>query len=499
VPPFKAKPFRTLASQFAALATSFVFFRPGAPGVGGAMGLFSFALRPHLFFGRVKSQLRRSLIACTGDGIFAEVITALTTSTVLAAWALHLGGNPFLIGLLGAIPFLSQIVHLPAAWITSRWGYRRVALFSITASRQVYWALVPLPFLPVSPGTQQVLLTMVALANGILGVIGNNSWVAWMSDLVPRRLRGRYFGQRNAMSIIGGTVATFIAALILDWARRAHHVDWALSSLAALACLAGFVTTWCLTHQHAPHHARSPAPVSLRAMFRPFFDPAARPLLVYMMGWNAAVALGAVFIPVHMIAHLKMNFLLIAVHGAASAFFRVSTSSLWGRALDRLGARPILVFCSFGLASIPLIWLFPTESFLWPVVLDASLGGVLWAGHAIAVFSLPLTLAPKQGRPYYLAAFTASGGVCYAFSAIGGGAIAAALPEGMTLFSHPLVNLHVLFMASGVARLVAAILSLKLTEPNSAPVSELSKLIQGPVFRARDRAIRVAIQPLIRR
>ncbi len=499
MPPFKAKPFRTLASQFAALATSFVFFRPGVSGVGGAMGLFSFAFKPHRFVGRVKSQLRRSLIACTGDGIFAEVITALTTSTVLIAWALHLGGNPFLVGLLGAIPFLSQVVHLPAAWMTSRWGYRRVAIFSISASRQVYWALVPLPFLPVSPETKQSLLVTVALLNGIFGVIGNNAWVAWMGDLVPRRLRGRYFGQRNAMSIVGGTVATFVAALILDWARRAQRVDLALSALAAVGCLAGFVTAWCLSHQHAPNHPRSSAPVCLRTMFKPFFDPAARPLLIYMMGWNAAVALGAVFIPVLMLTYLKMNFLLIAVHGAATAFFRVATSALWGKALDRLGARPILVFCSFGLAAIPFIWLFPNAHFLWPVVLDAALGGTLWAGHAIAVFSLPLTLAPKQGRPYYLAAFTASGGICYAATAIAGGAVAAALPTDMTLLSHPLVNLHVLFIASGISRLVAAVLSLKLAEPNSAPVRELSRLIQGPVFRVRDRAIKVALQPLTRR
>jgi hypothetical protein len=270
--------------------------------------------------------------------------------------------------------------------------------------------------------------------------------------------------------------------------------------LAVLACLSGFVTAWCLSHQHAPHpHAPSKAQVSLRTMVKPFFDPAARPLLVYMMGWNAAVALAAVFIPVLMITHLKMNYLLIAIHGAATAFFRVSTSALWGRALDRLGARPILVFCSFGLAAIPFIWLFPNSQLLWPVVLDAALGGSLWAGHAIAVFSLPLTLAPKQGRPYYLAAFTASGGICYALMAILGGAVAAALPTHMTVLSHPFVNLHVLFLASGSARLVAAVLSLKLAEPNSAPVSELSRLIQGPVYRVRDRAIKVALQPLIRR
>lgn len=498
VPPFKPKPFRTLASQFAALATSFVFFRPGASGVGGAMGLFSFAFEPHLFFGRIKSQLRRSLMACTGDGIFAEVITSLTTGTVLTAWALHLGGSPFLVGLLGAIPFLTQLVHLPAAWITSHWGYRRVALFSIFVSRQVYWGLVPLPFLPLSTGAKQLCLVGVALLNGIFGVVGNNSWVAWMGDLVPRRLRGRYFGQRNAMSIIGGTVATFIAAVILDGARSRGRVDLALAVLAGLACLSGFVTAWCLHHQHAPHK-HEPTPISFRAMLKPFFDPATRPLLVYMMGWNAAVALAAVFIPVLMITYLKMNFILIAVHGVATAFFRVSTSSLWGRALDRLGARPILVFCSFGLAAIPFIWLIPHPGFLWPVVLDAALGGSLWAGHAIAVFSLPLTVAPKKGRPYYLAAFTASGGICYALTAIGGGAIAAALPSQMTLFSRPLVNLHILFIASGVSRLIAALLSLKLAEPNSAPVSELSRLIQEPVFRARDRAIKVALQPLIRR
>ncbi|HZH02343.1 MAG TPA: MFS transporter, partial [Myxococcaceae bacterium] len=440
MPPSQTRNFRSLLSHFAALATSLPSFRPGVPGLGATLGLVSFALSGGPFSSKVRGKLRRSLIACTSDGIFAEVVTALTTGTVLTAWALHLRGNAFLIGLLAAIPFLCQIIHLPAAWMTSTWGYRKVALFSIAWSRRVFWLLAPLPFLPVSDGVKQAVLVAVALGNGVFGVVGNNAWVAWMGELVPESLRGRYFGRRNALSIVGGTVATFVAALILDGANAVGGTHIALAILATAASLSGQFSVWCIARQHVPHGApAATGRMSLSATLKPFLDRETWPFLVYTSGWNSAVALAAAFFPVYMITYLKMNFLWIAAHAAGSALFRVLTSHLWGRALDRLGARPILVFCSFGITVIPLIWLFPTENFLWPVVVDAVVGGVLWAGHAIAAFSLPLTLAPKGNRPYYLAAFTATGGIFYAVFAVGGGALATALPERMVVFDQPII------------------------------------------------------------
>ena len=71
------------------------------------------------------------------EGALAEVVGACTSGGVLTAWALFLDLPPFLIGVLGALPFTAQLVQLPAAWCTRRFGGRRAALWTIGISRHI--------------------------------------------------------------------------------------------------------------------------------------------------------------------------------------------------------------------------------------------------------------------------------------------------------------------------------------------------------------------------
>jgi MFS family permease len=419
-----------------------------------------------------RGRLRKSLRLSTVDGLFSEVIVAFTQGSVLTAWTLFVGGGTFLVGLLAAMPYLSQLFHLPAAWVTSMFGRRRVTFWSVLIQRQAYWLLVPLPFLGLPSSVQQTVLVSVALTQGVMGVIGNNAWVSWMGDLVPENLRGRYFGRRNAVATFGGTLAALTAGLTMDHFQGNGSIALALSVLSGLAAISGMVTSYCLWHQHEPHVSRAPEEVNIAATLRPFFDKNVRPFLTYQATWNFAVATASSFIPIHMVQNLKMGFALVAVHASALAFCRVIASPFWGRLIDKVGARPVLVLTSFGICSLPFIWLFPAQGRLWPVFLDAFISGTLWSGHAVAIFSLPFAMAPAKGRPFYLAAFTATAGSFYALASTFGGAFAESLPSTFILLGKPWNNVHVLFFASFVFRLVAASLTLRLHEPESSSVRE---------------------------
>jgi hypothetical protein len=166
-----------------------------------------------------RSRLRRSLRACTAEGMLAEVVGACTGGAVLTAWALHLGAGALLAGVLVVLPQIAQLCHVPAAWTTARLGHRRAAILLVGASRQAYWPLVLLPFLPLGTDARRAVLIAVVSVAGVLGVLGNNAWTVWMSELVPRRLRGRYFGRRTMLCLLGAALAAGAAGLLLDRAR----------------------------------------------------------------------------------------------------------------------------------------------------------------------------------------------------------------------------------------------------------------------------------------
>jgi MFS family permease len=407
-----------------------------------------------------RSRLRRSLRTCTAEGMLAEVVGATTGGAVLTAWALHLGAGALLAGVLVVLPQIAQLFHVPAAWTTARLGHRRATILLVGVSRQLYWPLVALPFLPLGdPARRGILVAVVALV-GVLGVLGNNAWSVWMSELVPRRLRGRYFGRRTMFCLLGAASASGAAGLFLDWARRRGWADHALAALALGACLTGALTTVLMRRQHDPAGAQEPRSISARALLRPLADRLVRPLLIYQGVWNLAVGVAGSFFALFMLRHLRMGFALLALHGTATSLSRMMAAPLWGRLIDRVGPRRVLVTCSYGIAAVPLVWLFPTPSQLWPLALDALVAGVLWSGHALASFTLPLELIPRQGRSTYLAALSTIGGLSFGAGTVLGGLLAENLPRATFLLGHPLADLQVLFLASSVLRFAGAFAAL---------------------------------------
>lgn len=411
-----------------------------------------------------RGALRRSLVASSIEGGFAEVVGACAGGSVLTGWALYLDCSPLEIAVLSAIPFVGQIAHLPAAAVTARWGAKRVALWTVLAARQVYLVLAALPFLGVAHATERVVLMSVAATAAVLGVLGNNAWQAWMAALVPQRMRGRYFGRRTAVCTGAGAAASLAAGLAIDRGARASGAPPSvLGALALVAALAGVAAAFYMSRQYEPPDATPPrSPLAPLARFESYVEPLrhgpSRGLLAYLGVWNAANGLSSGFWAVHMLTNLHLGFARVALEGTALALVRMLTAPLWGRALDRAGARRVLVVCTLGLSVVPLMWAFARPDFLLPVVLDALVGGALVSGHGLAVFALPLAVAPARERPFFVAAFSVTGGASFGVAAAAGGALVTTLGARATSAS-PFVAFQTLFVLAAVARLAAAVVA----------------------------------------
>ncbi|MBU8894168.1 MFS transporter [Corallococcus sp. M34] len=408
-----------------------------------------------------RGTLRRSLRLSTLEGVLAELVTAFAGSGVLTAWALHLRCSPILVALLAALPALLQLVHLPSAWLTQARGSRPVAILAVGASRLALLPLLAFPFLGLTLESKRLLFLGITVLYALLGIIANNAWTAWMGDLVPAPVRGRYFGQRTSLGVLAGGVAGLAVGLALDSARKHGQEPQVLALLALVGTLVG-VASLVLMARQAP-----PAGVSRRAVcavcaVSPFRDRRLRPLLTYQVVWGAAVGVSASFGVVYMLQDLRMGFGLIAGYGAAVALVRVLAMRRWGKVIQRVGARSVLVVCSFGLIFLPLLWLVPPSDFtLWLLGIDVLMAGILWGGHGLASFELPLSLAPAKRRPFYVAAFHKAGGLAFALASLAGGWLATQVPSRLFIHGEAFHGLQLLFLLSALGRLFAAPLALR--------------------------------------
>ncbi len=377
--------------------------------------------------------LRASLEACTTEGLFAEVVGACFGNTVVAAWAVHLGVSSLLVGALWGLPHFGQVLQVPASWITCRYGRRRVAIVAHGLARQVTLPIAILPFLSVSTETKRaVLVALFALAS-LLAVVGHNAWLAWVGDLVPGRVRGAYFGRRSAICAVVATFASLAIAAALDVGRHEGTLGVVLAAILLARSAAGIVTTALMMRQHDPPGAG--APPRPRDLALPFADDAYRKLLVYRAGWGIATGLTGSVSAIYMLRALGLGFFGLASYTALVTALRVVTTPIWGRTLDRLGARPVLVACSFGIAASSIAWLGATAGHAWLLAIDAVASGLLVGGQELAVFTLPLAAAPSEHRPLFGAVNVMVGGVAFGLASVAGGALAAsiALPTLLVL------------------------------------------------------------------
>ena len=458
--------------------------RPGESLPGGAAPL---AAAPAFTAGRsgrlAPAILRASLRASHAEGMSAELFNACIGGAVMTAWALHLRASTLVIGLLGALPLAAQVLQLPAAWLTCRLGYRRVAITAITASRLVWLPLAGLPLVELAAPTRlRVYVTVFAVA-AVLGVIGNNAWTSWMGDLVPGSIRGRFFSRRTVYLSLAGTTASLAAGVLLDACVPRGWKEQTLASLVVVAASVAVISVVLLLRQADPSDGRTDPAWEWSGLAAPLRDAAARPFLRYLLAWNAAVGLSASFFSLHMLQTLGTGFALAAAHGVAVALVRIASAPLWGRMVDRFGGRPVLQVCSAGIAFVPAIWLFANPDRLWPLAIEAALAGALWGGHGIAAMDLTLGLSPRPQRAFYVAVFAAGGGVGFAVASVLAGALAWRLSTDLAVLGQTWTSLHLLFMLSSLARAAAAVLAWGITERDARAARDVLRALPGELVR----------------
>jgi MFS family permease len=387
--------------------------------------------------------------------MLGEVVAACAGGSVIAGWAFHLGLSAPVVGLLGAIPSACQVIQLPGAILTAVLGRRRLSLGALAISRCAWVALAAIPWSDVAAG--RTILVATVVLSSLFTVLGSNAWVAWMGDLVPASMHGRFFGRRTAAATGVGTLGTFVAGMLLD--RSPSHTA-VLVALSFVAACAGAASLALMARQQERRASTRPrrAPCELLAPLR---DPLLRPLVAYQFAWNGAVGIAGCFFVPWLLGDLRLGYTWVAVHATAAAAARTLSAPLWGRRIDRVGAGSVLASCSVAVAFAPFLWVLAAPDRLWPLVIDAIVGGALSAGQSLALFGLPLRIAPRDVLPAYVGALSAAAGLATALAAAAGGTLALRL-QGI---GHGFGAMKALFLVSGTARLLAGALAWRLRGP----------------------------------
>jgi MFS family permease len=405
------------------------------------------------------SAIQRGLRLSIAEGSLSNIHITVTSGAFQTGFALLLGARDFELGVIAALPFIGQLFQFVGAYLEQRLGNRRMLVALTAGASRGLWALIAaLPFLAVLGAARLPLfLVILAISQALIGICGN-AWTSWMSDLVPPRQRGRYFGTRNTITSITAMGSSWLAGRALDQYRgtNAEPIGYALMFAVGVICaLAG---AYILTLKPEPPIRTSRRVDIGQLLSAPLHHRQFRTLSLASAGWAVAIGISAPFFNAYGIQNLHLSFATLALFGIVTSSVALITQPLIGRLQDRYGDKRVMVYSVLGALILPWGWVVATPTFLLPLWLNAAGSGIFWPGINQGWMNLVMDRAPAEGRGAYVASFGAITGLGSFVASLLGGAIASGL-AGTVLHLGPLALNHyaILFVASSLGRALMAL------------------------------------------
>lgn len=414
------------------------------------------------------------------DSAFATIVGTLNSGVVLVAYALFLGASPAVIGLLAALPFLTQLLQAPAVVLMERIRCRRlISIVSLFVARLALPLMAILSFIP-DRTLALALLVVAEFVHCAFNAVASCSWNSWIRDLVPEDRLGRFFARRTVWATVFGVAGTASAALSLQWAGKDGGSQTIIfAGLYATGFLASLVSTWQLAKVPEPTMAPATARGSLRALFRqPFTDPNFVALMRFLASWQFAMNFALPFFTVFMLQQLGYTAGFVLLLSIISQASNLLLLHLWGSLADRFANKNVLLVSAPAfIASVAAMSLAPVFtgsaqlSFL--VALHMAMG-MAGAGVTLGCAAIAMKQAPRGSSHVYIAASSLVGSAAAGAAPLIGGLLATALPKlPLAALGLSLSTWQLFFLLSGLMGIYALHRLSVVSEEGEVEASEL--------------------------
>ena len=164
-----------------------------------------------------KIDKEKTLSLSIKEGSTTSVMSGISDSYI-TPYALSLNANNAQIGLLSSFSGLvSPLSQLLGSRLMEKYSRRRIIITSVSLQALTWLPIILLGIFFLSNSFVSYLpIILIAFYSlyAIFGAIAGPSWFSLMGDLVPEKIRGKYFGKRGkicgaialASTIIAGTV-----------------------------------------------------------------------------------------------------------------------------------------------------------------------------------------------------------------------------------------------------------------------------------------------------
>jgi MFS family permease len=385
------------------------------------------------------SENRRYLNILTAEGLPATVFSTLIGGgQFLTGYLMYLGASSSQIGLVLAIPTLTNVLQVPFASVSHRlhrkWGF--VTLASLHRLCWTATGVIPFFFprelwIPI----YLLLYTLAFIANAASGMM----WTSLVGDMVLPQVRARYMGFRNMLLNALGSLTLFVGGQILDRypGGQGYHILFVIILVMVVLNIIMFTT-----YPNLP--LEKSTGTGLAAMVKlPLQDRSFMRATWFLSGW---LLVQGMIVPLYsylMLNNLGLSQGRVSTMTILQTLAMVASFYIWGQLNARFSNKQLLFWTLPIIAASVLSWgLLSVLPVMLVLALVHLLIGFGTGGFNQLVFNFIIGDTPKSERPMFIAVYYAITGIAGFIGPIAGGWIFEGLqgsPEWLQTYGVALV------------------------------------------------------------
>jgi hypothetical protein len=419
------------------------------------------------------------------NGALWAIGNGLTSGSLITYLAIDLGAQGVGVSIVLAIQAMVGTLRIAAPTVIGLVGGARRTCLLLTTASYVIIFLLPIVTLAGSPlrGTLPPVATLITVlcVHQLLEHLGTVALWTWWADLVPQRIRGRYFGRRNIWQLAALIPAVWLGGRCVDLWKQ-HHAGNALGGYAIVTATgATFLLASIVPLVLMPERLglRSPRMtirgLGLSTLLAPFASPSFRRVLGFGVWFSLVNGLTQSAQNIYPKRVLDIGLTEQAALVTIMRLGQMGYSAWVGPASDRYGNRPVLVVSQLvQAAGMLFFFLSAPEQTYW--LYGAWICWSAFAGINICAPNLLLKLAPAGLTAAYVGTYWGVTGSVYASATLAGGyvhdllakhsEVLAWLPAGVDFY-------HGMFLCAWLARSMAVVMLLRVAEPGAWTLSQI--------------------------
>lgn len=422
------------------------------------------------------SPLRQNLRHCTYDGLAATPIVYLLQpgNFIVAALLVEMFRlPPATYGLIASLPFWGNFAQAFLMPIVNRVYAPKSVSVAASLLQALCWAAmaVMLSFLPTNQPEHsgRWFVAFFAISAAVTALTGV-SWMSWVQEWVPLRLRGRYFGRRNRLLQVSQITFLLAAGWVLGKLAGSVLAFQIVLGSAALLRIASVLFQRCI---HAETRVSDRGEIKLswtdqaRLLFsiKPFLW-----LVAYGAAWGFSTSTFGPFYAVFMYKELGLTVQNVSLLVILSSIGGAVSAPAWGALADRFGNKPVMLFCMIAWQLQNYLWCVLTPDNSWLLYAMWSYGGVMGAGFVLSLFNLQLKIIPFHAKTLAISGNLAVTSLVTAMGPIVGGAVLEYVLAGG---ASSLTVYHRVFLVLPTTALLACFLLTRVHERAASPLSSV--------------------------